>query len=145
MADFNLNINDPDAQNAGFDLLPAGDYVVTLDRTEKKQTKNGKQYLEFAFSVIDGQYKNRKLWERFFIYEPEKPGSLVYAKRMIAQMLRALGKDSMTDTSELEGRNFLIHVKVDKNAEYGDRNVIQSYKPVPPVSVGNIDTSAAPW
>lgn len=145
MAELNLNVNDWTNNDAsGFEPLPTGDYLVTLDKTEKKTSKGGTEYLEFAFTVTDGQYKNRKHWERFYLYDTSKPKSINFAKTVIAQMVRAIGRDRISDTEELAGHTFRVHmVKETYNGE--DRNSIKSYKPVPPLSAPAVDTSAAPW
>lgn len=145
MAELNLNVNDwTNSEQTGFSPLPTGDYILTLDKTEKKTAKSGTEYLEFAFTVADGQFKSRKLWERFYIYDTSKPKSVNYAKSIISQMVRATGKTQIHDTAELEGANFLAHVVCETyNGE--QRNSVKSYNPVPSLSTSNVDTSAAPW
>lgn len=146
MAELNLNANDwktPETQS-GFAPIPTGDYIITLDKTEKKTAKSGTEYLEFAFTVADGQYKNRKLWERYYIYDTSKPKSVNYAKSLISQMVLATGKTQIRDTAELEGIAFLAHI-VKETYNGDERNAIKSYKPVPSISTPSVDTSAAPW
>lgn len=144
MAQFNLNVNDPEAQAPEFTPVPEGDYIVTLEKTEEKVAKTGKKFLEFSFRILEGQYSGRRVWERFYIYEPEKRGGIVYAKRMTRLMLEAQGLTEIRDTAELEGRNFLVTVKVDKNGDW-ERNVITNYNPVPKVEVKTADMKSAPW
>lgn len=145
MAELDLNVSDFEQQNEQqtFTPIPTGDYIIALDRTEKKSSQSGTEYLEFAFTIMEGQYQGRKLWERFYIYN-SKPGSVTFGKRMIASIVRATGKTQIHDTEELVGSTFLAHI-VSETYNGQDRNTIKSYKPVPSLDSKPSDMSELPW
>jgi hypothetical protein len=65
---FNANQVDPATD---FEAIPAGKYVTVVTASEMKPTKNGNgAYLELTFQVIEGEYKNRLLWERLNLDNP---------------------------------------------------------------------------
>ena len=65
---FNANQVDPATD---FEAIPAGKYVAVVTASEMKPTKNGNgAYLELTFQVIEGEYKNRLLWERLNLDKP---------------------------------------------------------------------------
>lgn len=146
MAEFFLDtINDADLQDNDFTLIPDGKYICQLESTDKKQTKKGKCYLEFCFKIIEGNLRGRKIWERFFCFEPEKVTAMKYAKIKIDQMCKVAGIQVLRDTSELEGTNYLLTVKTEESEAYGKQNSISKYEPVPAVNIQAADTSSVPW
>lgn len=62
-----LKVNFSDVQTSNFDPLPAGTYVCNVTNYEMReageQAKNpGSPYINWEFTVIKGEFDNRKLW-----------------------------------------------------------------------------------
>ena len=56
-----------------FDPIPAGKYTAIITGSEMKDTKSGNgSYLELTFQVIEGEYKNRLLWARLNVDNPNE-------------------------------------------------------------------------
>ena len=56
---------------ADFEPIPAGKYLAVITDSEMKPTKSGNgSYLELTFQVIEGEYKNRLLWARLNLDNP---------------------------------------------------------------------------
>ena len=67
-----LNFNASEvAPSTGFDPIPAGKYVAVISDSEMRSTNSGTgQYLRLEFTIIDGEYANRKLWTRLNLDNP---------------------------------------------------------------------------
>lgn len=50
------------ANNTGFQELPDGNYTVKCDSIEAKVNKKGNPMATFTFTVMEGQYKKRKIF-----------------------------------------------------------------------------------
>lgn len=60
---FNPNVVPPSEDMAP---IPAGEYTAIIVDSQCRKTKNNDgHFLELTYQVIDGQYKNRKVWARF--------------------------------------------------------------------------------
>ena len=67
---FNANDVDP---TTDFDPIPAGKYVAVITASEVKPNKAGTgSYLQFTFQVIEGEFKNRILWARLNLDNPNE-------------------------------------------------------------------------
>ena len=64
MSTINFNANEVEP-STGYDPIPAGKYQAVITESEMKPTKTGNgQYLQLEFEIIEGEYKNRKVWAR---------------------------------------------------------------------------------
>ena len=64
MSTINFNANEVEP-STGYDPIPAGKYQAVITESEMKPTKTGNgQYLQLEFEIIEGEYKNRKVWDR---------------------------------------------------------------------------------
>jgi len=57
--------------SADFETLPAGKYEAVITESEMKPTKAGTgHYLQLTFQIIEGEFKNRFLWARLNLDNP---------------------------------------------------------------------------
>ena len=85
------NLNGFDANNVDpatdFEPIPAGKYLAVITDSEMKPTKSGSgHYLELTFQVIDGPFKNRLLWSRLNLDNPNAPGGPDRAGRALGHL-----------------------------------------------------------
>ena len=65
MAQIDFNANNVESATE-YEPLPAGKYLSEITSSEMKPTKTGNgEYLELEFTVIDGNCRGRKVWDRF--------------------------------------------------------------------------------
>ena len=50
-----------------FSPIPTGDYNVIIHEAKKDTTNSGKGYIGFGFSVIEGEFKNRKVFKTLWV------------------------------------------------------------------------------
>jgi hypothetical protein len=95
-----------------FALLPPGKYTVVVEKAEVKQTKKGDgHYVALVLSVLDGQYKNRKVFDRINIDNPNQQ-CVEIGFRCLAALGQALGLTKITDSNQLVNGVCVAHVKV---------------------------------
>jgi hypothetical protein len=128
MAQLNFDASqvEPDA---GFETIPAGWYNVMVDQSEIKPTKAGDgHYLEVRYNVIDGQYKGRKLFDRFNIRN-SNPTAQEIGYKQLSALAHAVGILHVQDSQQLHGIPLKVKVKVRKgDGQYEDSNEITSRK-----------------
>ncbi|MBN2583677.1 MAG: DUF669 domain-containing protein [Planctomycetes bacterium] len=128
------NLNGFDASQveptASFDPIPAGKYLAAITETEMKPTKNGSgSYLQMTFTVLDGEYKNRVLWARLNLNNPNATAVKI-ARSELSAICHAVGVMQPRDSVELHNIPLLITVKVKKREDTGElTNEIKGYEP----------------
>jgi len=130
-----------------FDPIPAGKYTAIITGSEMKDTKSGNgSYLELNFQIIEGQYKNRLLWARLNLDNPNEL-TVKIARAELAAICRSIGVTEPKDSCELHNLPLVISVKQKTDSDGEVRNEVKGYakhqsgngKPAPAAS------SVPPW
>ncbi len=128
------NLNGFDASQveptASFEPIPAGKYLAAITESEMKPTKNGSgSYLQMTFTIMDGEYKNRVLWARLNLNNPNATAVKI-ARSELSAICHAVGVLQPRDSVELHNIPLLITVKVKKREDTGElTNEIKGYEP----------------
>jgi hypothetical protein len=102
------------------DVIPSDKYTVVVSASQEKSTKSGNgTYLEIEFTVIDGEYRGRKVWDRLCLNHPSQQ-TVEIARANLSAICHAVGVMRPRDSSELHNIPLVINVKVKKD-EAGDR------------------------
>jgi hypothetical protein len=122
---FNANNVDPATD---FEPIPAGKYLAVITDSEMKPTKSGSgHYLELTFQVIDGPYKNRMLWSRLNLDNPNAQAVQI-AQGELSAICRAVGVMQPKDSIEIHNLPLLVTVKCKRREDTGDVvNEIKGY------------------
>jgi hypothetical protein len=103
-----------------FDPIPAGKYIAAITNSEMKPTKNGNgSYLQLEFTVLDGQYKDRKVWDRLCLTH-HNAETVKIARANLSAVCRAVGVMQPRDSLELHNIPLQITVKCKKRDDTGD-------------------------
>ncbi len=142
---FNANDVDP---HFGFEPIPAGKYLAVITESEMKATKSGNgEYLQLTFQIIEGEYRNRLLWSRLNLKNPNA-SAVELARKELSAICRATGVMKPKDSSELQDLPLLITVGLKKRQDTEEfANIIKAYAkkdaaPPPPAAA---DGGKAPW
>jgi hypothetical protein len=131
-----------------FEPLPAGKYVAVITDSQMKPNKAGTgQYLELTFQIIEGPHKNRYLWARLNLDNPNATAVQI-ARAELSAICRAVGVLAPNDSIELHNLPLVIHVKCKKRPDTGEiTNEIKGYskKESPPVTTQAPSSSTPPW
>jgi len=111
-----------------FEPIPAGKYPAVITESEMKPTKNGAgNYLQLTFQIQDGPYKNRILWARLNLDNPNATAVQI-AQGELSAICRAVGVLAPNDSVDLHNLPLVIHVKCVKRADTGElTNELKGY------------------
>ena len=134
-----------------FDPVPAGKYVAAIIASEMKPTKAGTgQFLELTFQVLEGDYKNRLLWTRLNLDNPNATAVQI-ARAELSAICRAIGVMAPNDSVELHDLPLVINVRCKRRDDTGDiTNEIKGYSQkesvvAPKLEPVAADRSTPPW
>jgi len=128
------NLNGFDANQVepttSFDTIPAGKYLAAITESEMKPTKSGSgSYLQLTFTIVEGEYKNRVLWARLNLNNPNATAVKI-ARGELSAICRAVGVMQPKDSVELHNVPLAIVVKLKKRQDTGElTNEIKGYEP----------------
>lgn len=114
---------------SNFEPLPAGKYLAAITESEMKPTKNGSgSYLQLAFTILEGEFKNRVLWARLNLNNPNATAVKI-ARSELSAICHAVGVMQPRDSIELHNIPLLITVKLKKREDTGElTNEIKGYE-----------------
>ena len=112
--------------NAGFELYPAGKYLVQIIASEMRPTKDGRgQYLYLELDILDGQFAGCKLFDRLNLVN-DNPDTVDIAKRALSSICRATGQMQVKDSEQLHLIPMIADVRVrPPKGQYGESNSIR--------------------
>ena len=140
----NLNFNATEVEPAGsFEPIPAGKYPAAITESEMKPTKNGSgSYLQLTFTITEGEHKNRLLWARLNLNNPNA-SAVKIARSELSAICHAVGVMQPRDSLELHNIPLVIAVKLRKREDSGElTNEIKGYERM--VAAGQTQTAPAP-
>ncbi len=132
-----------------FEPIPAGKYLAVITDSEMKPTKAGTgHYLQLAFQIIEGPYKNRFVWARLNLDNPNATAVQI-ARAELSAICRATGVMAPKDSVELHNLPLVIHVRCKKRSDTGDiANEVRGYskRETPaPAAVPSAADNTPPW
>jgi hypothetical protein len=115
---------------SSFEPLPAGKYLAAITESEMKPTKNGGgSYLQLTFTILEGEHKDRVLWARLNLNNPNAT-TVKIARSELSAICRAVGIMQPRDSVELHNIPLRITVKLKKRDDNGElSNEIKGYEP----------------
>ena len=111
-----------------FEPLPAGKYLAAVTDSEMKPTKSGSgSYLQLTFTILEGEYKNRVLWARLNLNNPNATAVKI-ARSELSAICHAVGVMQPRDSVDLHNLPLVITVKLKKRDDTGElTNEIKGY------------------
>lgn len=113
--------------------VPAGEYLVKVESAIAKESKSGREMVEWKFRVIDGKYKNRVVFKHSIIDGEE--GVKRFGKDLLHAGVKELNWFSWKEElKNLLDKDFKVDVKINVKDGNTYRNVY-FVKPLDPFSV----------
>lgn len=145
---FNFDANSVEPSK-GHDVLPPGDYRVSIIKSEMRDTKNGAgKYLWLDMIILEGPHQNQHVFDRLNLVNPnEKAVQIAY--ETLSSICRAVGVLNTDDAEDLHNRTMVAQVKVvpagpDKTGTYREaKNEVKAYKPVSDAQTNGARSKAA--
>ena len=115
---------------AAMDPIPAGRYLAMLNSSEMKANKSGTgQFLELVFTIVEGEYKNRQLWARLNLVNPNELAVKI-AQAELSALCRAVNVLTPRDSCELHNLPLTIQVKCKRRKDCDEIvNEIGAFEP----------------
>jgi hypothetical protein len=152
------------APQEAFTILPPGKYRAEITESDMKPTRDGEgQYLWLELTVLDGEHKGRKVFDRLNLVNRNAQAAEI-AQRQLSAICHAVGKMTVSDSEELHHRPLTITLRVRPGREvngqtYDASNEVRGYEPAqgsqpfarqtePAVQAAAANTpaaNAAPW
>ena len=117
--------------DSSFDLLPNGWQPMHAIESDVNPTKDGTgTIVAFTFEIIEGAFKGRRIWKRMNVQNKSAEAQAI-GQRELADLCRALGLPSMTDTSQAHNKPLLGKIGLEKSKDpaYEDKNTVKGFKP----------------
>lgn len=127
-------------EKKSYEPVPAGEYVVALNRVKEKATKAGNgSFVEASFTITEGDYNKRLIFHSFLINHTGGEKSELaqsIGREQLDRFLKSvgvnggfdsLGNDSMALES-LVGKELLVNAVIEPGTKgYKDRNKITKF------------------
>lgn len=117
----------------GFDVVPAGKYVVRCNKAEVVDTKKGDgRYIKCQFKIDDGEYEGKAIFHNFNIENPNDKAVQI-GLGQLKSFLKSSGyhnPEELSSVSDLEGLKAMANVKIRSSEQYGDSNDISSFSKI---------------
>jgi len=133
----------------GYEVLPPGDYRVSIVQSEMRDTKNSAgKFLWLDMIIMDGPHQGQHLFDRLNLVNPnEKAVEIAY--QTLSSICRAVGVLNTDDAEDLHNRSMIAIVRVvpagpDKTGVHREaKNEVKAYKPVPEAAAPKSRSAAA--
>ena len=100
-----------------FEPIPAGKYLAMITASGMKSNKAGTgQFLELVFTIVEGEYRNRQLWARLNLDNPNELAVKISHAELSA-ICRAVGVMTPNDSVELHNLPLVIKVRCKKRQD----------------------------
>lgn len=120
-----------DKPQSNFKVLPAGEYPVTIDEAELKETRDGSgKYIKCVFRVFEGEAEGQKIFFNFNIENKSEKATQIgrgQMKRFIECAM--IENPKLSSPMDLVGYKVIAKTKVRTDQEYGDKAEITSFYP----------------
>jgi len=125
-----INAADLPVGDNNFDVLPAGEYAVTIRTSELCNTKAGTgQYIKLQLAVTGPTHAGRVVFANINMRNPT-PKAEEIGRQQLGDILRAIGVPTLNDTDQLVGGSMAIKLSVKDDPQYGKSNEVKAFKAV---------------
>lgn len=122
---FNFDLDQVEESSS---VVPAGKYLVQVEKVEFVDTKTGGKMLKVMFNIIDDNQNGRKLFETFnLVHSNDKVVQISLGQIKSIVLSSGASLQKFTSPEQLLGLECLATVKVKTSDEYGDQNKITNY------------------
>lgn len=111
-----------------FSAVPAGDYTVILSNAKVEQTKDkANHYLKLEFTIQDGEYKGRKLFDNLNLWHQGSQQAAEIAWRQLSGLCHATGVLQVATVDQLFNIPVVVKVTTSNDEKYGQSNELKGF------------------
>src|SRR6516162_5872898 len=114
---FNPDSIAPDDRS--FEPVPTGNYRMQVIESKVEDTKTGSgQMLTLTLEIIDGEYQNRRIWDRLNVRN-QSPDAQRIAQQSLAALCRSIGLQGQVvqDSEVLHFKPFTARVTIEQSRD----------------------------
>lgn len=134
MTNFGFNTNEVEHVESDFTPVPDGHYLLMIDNYEMKPTASGDQMLKIAYQIVDGDYKDRFIFENYNAWHSTSEKARNIGRSKLKELAEAYSMQFQS-TDDLEKikqgtKPLIAKVKIEKGkpkpdgGQYADSNRI---------------------
>lgn len=123
-----ISLQNVKAEDNHYSPVPAGNYTAVISDIEMKQSKRNASsyYLNIVYKIIKGDFANRIISDIVNVKNDNAMAVEIGLGRLKRMCDIHNINSSDLDTDLLKNKTFDIYLKIEKNAEFGDKNKITS-------------------
>ena len=114
--------------SSNFGAIPEGKYLVHISETEEKISEAGNKYLKIHLQVLEGDYKNRILWDIVNLWHP-KDNVREIAEQTMKSICNAVNVLKPEIPQEIYHKPLRASITVEDDSQYGEQNRVKKYLP----------------
>jgi hypothetical protein len=114
-----------------FEPIPAGKYLAMItDIAEPVTTKSGTgSYMPIELTILDGEHKNRKVFDRLNLWNPSAPASEIAHRTLSAIKVAVGAAPHEKNPAALMNKPLVVTVKLTQQEGYNPKNDVTGYGP----------------
>ena len=114
--------------DAGFEVIPAGEYPAIVTKSEMKPTKDGTgQRLNLTLQILSGQYQNRIVFDGLNVKNKSAQAEQI-GRSQLKALCVAVNIPDPKSSEELHNKSFTVKLKIGKDQNGNPRNEVAGYK-----------------
>jgi len=107
---FGIDLNDVDPMGE-FTPLPTAEYEVMIQDSDMKVSSKGDNYISLQFVVLDGEYKDRILFENLFLWHANETTQKIAKQKLLAIQMACGFTDNVESSETLHNIPLILKVK----------------------------------
>lgn len=129
-SEFKFNLDLTNVEVGNFDVIPAGEYVAQIQKSELVDTKDGTgKYIKTSWKITDQVQNGRVFFSNFNIMN-KSDKAVQIGMAQLKSLLMCAGSQGfvLKDPADLVGLECLVKLKIRTSDQYGDQNEVASFK-----------------
>lgn len=118
--------------NTGFDSLPENRYNLKVTDAKMETAKTGTEMIATTFEVLDGEFKNRKLWNNFTLTDKSMIYLYSFLKGAESDLVNAEDVEASDIVAKMPGMRVSVFAEPAKTQNGNPTNNLSKWGKVAP-------------
>jgi hypothetical protein len=140
---YNLKKAADNDSSGDFQALPAGRYTLQVEDADVQSSSTGKPMIAVTFTVVSGEFANRKLWHNFTITEKALPFLTRFLKACGSNIIEEEDVEAYAIAQDMLKKVVTAYTEPGKTINGNPKNDLKNWKSVKEASGLDDDTASA--
>lgn len=113
--------------NGSFEALPENRYNITVEKAEMRTATTGTKMISAQFTIDDGDYKGRKLWNNFTLTPKSQVYLYNFLKAANSPLINDADADEVQVAGSMAGLQASAYVEIKTNNQGNSVNVVSRF------------------